>query len=44
MPIIEEVDRGDEVSDNVRGDQNHVEDEKHDDMLDVFPLSTIEAH
>jgi hypothetical protein len=44
MPITKEVKGGDEVGDNVRGDENHVEDEKHDDMLNVFPLSTIEAH
>ncbi len=43
MPIIKEVDSGDEVSDNVWGDKDHVEDEKHNEMLDVFPLSTIKA-
>jgi hypothetical protein len=43
MPIIEEVDGRDEVSDNVCGDKNHVEDEKHDELLNVLPLSTIEA-
>ncbi len=41
MSIIEEVEGGDEVSDNVWGDKNHVEDEKHDKLLNVFPLSTV---
>ncbi len=41
MPIIEEVDSGYEVGDNVWGDKNHVEDEKHDKLLNVFPLSTV---
>jgi hypothetical protein len=44
MPIIKEVDSSDEVSDNVWGDKDHVEDEKHDVLLDMFPLSSIKAH
>jgi hypothetical protein len=43
MPIIKEVEGGDEVGDNIWGDKDHVEDEKHDELLNVFLLSTIES-
>ncbi len=43
VSIIKEVDGSDEVGDNVWGDENHVEDEKHDELLHVFPLSIVQA-
>ena len=43
MSIIEEVDSSDEVGENVRGDENHIKDEKHEQHLNVFPLSTVKA-
>ena len=41
MSIIKEAESGDKVTDNVWGDKNHVEDEKHDELLNVLPLSTV---
>jgi hypothetical protein len=41
VPIIKKVEGSDEVRNNVRSDENHVEDEKHDELLYVFPLSTV---
>ena len=43
VSIIKEVDGSDKVGDNIWGDKDHVEDEKHDELLNVLPLSTIEA-